>query len=240
MIKLSKRLRAVASMVSDGSYLADIGTDHGYIPIYLTKKGTVCHAIAMDVNKGPLLRAQEHIKKEGLNAYIETRLSDGLKSLTEGEADSIVIAGMGGALILRILTDSSALLQSFSEIILQPQSEVEEVRRYLSANGFGIVQEDMVEEDGKYYPMMRCVPGRYDESDDTEEMTTADYRYGALLLKKAHPVLKEFLQKEETQLGVILASLDAQEETEAIIARRAEVKKKRAVIRKAWEKMGAV
>lgn len=235
MIKLSKRLSAVAALVSDGSYLADIGTDHGYIPIYLTNKGTVCHAIAMDINKGPLLRAQEHIKNAGLNDYIETRLSDGLKGLTEGEADSIVIAGMGGALMIRILSEASALWSSLAEVILQPQSEIEEVRRYLTSHGFRIEQEDMVEEDGKYYPMMRCVPGR---QDDIGKMTRAAYRYGALLLKEAHPVLKKFLQKEEAQLAAILDSLNAQEATEAIAIRHIEVEEKRAVIRLAEEEMG--
>lgn len=240
MIKLSKRLSAVAAMVSEGSHLADVGTDHGYIPIYLTQKGRVCHAIAMDVNKGPLLRAEEHIKNTGLDAYIETRLSDGLKGLTEGEADSVVIAGMGGALMMRILSDGSALMCSLAEVIVQPQSEIEEVRRYLSAHGFLIVQEDMVEEDGKYYPMMRCIPGRHGESDDIGGMSTAEYRYGALLLKEAHPVLREFLRKEDAQLTAILDSLNAQEATEAIIARRAEVEKKREVNLEAQEMISAV
>lgn len=255
MIKLSKRLSAVAAMVSKGCSLADVGTDHAYIPIYLTQEGRVRHAIAMDVNIGPLLRAEEHIENAGLTAYIETRLSDGLKNLTEGEADSVVIAGMGGALMMRILSEASALWNSLREVILQPQSELEEFRRYLYTHGFRIVQEDMVEEDGKYYPMMRCVPDRTvssvcgkadetqtnkNEADEDYGMSTADYRYGALLLKEAHPVLKEFLQKEDTQLTTILASLNAQEATEAIAARRSEVEERRAVNYEARKMMSAV
>ena len=94
-MELSKRLMAVACLVTPGNRLADVGTDHGYIPIYLIKENRIPHAIAMDVNRGPLLRAQEHIRMEGLEERIETRLSDGMKMLLPTEADTVVIAGMG-------------------------------------------------------------------------------------------------------------------------------------------------
>ena len=116
-------------------------------------------AIAMDVRKGPLSRAQEHIRQYGLEEYIQTRLSDGLEGLKAGEGDTLVIAGMGGPLMERILTDGRSVRNSFSELILQPQSDIPHFRRFIQSEGWEITEEKMVEEDGKFYPMMRVVPG---------------------------------------------------------------------------------
>ena len=104
-LQISKRLKAVAGFVGEGLVLADVGCDHGYIPIYLIQKKQIPKAIAMDVNQGPLLRAASHIQDWGLEAYIETRLSDGVKALEPGEAQSIVIAGMGGPLMEKIILE---------------------------------------------------------------------------------------------------------------------------------------
>ena len=157
-MKLSKRMSAVAAMVTPGNVLADIGTDHGYVPISLVQRNKIPKAIAMDINKGPLQRACEHIAMCKLENYIETRLSDGVKELKAGEADSILIAGMGGDLVITIISDGMEVCRSAKELILQPQSELERVRRFLRANKFKIVDEDMIIEDGKYYPMMKAIP----------------------------------------------------------------------------------
>ncbi|MCD8011582.1 MAG: tRNA (adenine(22)-N(1))-methyltransferase TrmK [Lachnospiraceae bacterium] len=182
-VKLSDRLQAVADMVTPGLVLADIGTDHAYIPIYLIEQEVIPRAIAMDVHEGPLLRAKTHIQEHGLSDRIETRLSDGLATLRPGEAQSIVLAGMGGALTIRILENAGAILNAYSvssahemdsaELILQPQSEIQQVRAYLARKDWRIVREDMVFEDGKYYPMMkarwisRTATGEKDYSRDT-------------------------------------------------------------------------
>lgn len=158
-MQISKRLQAVADMVTSGSWVADIGTDHAYIPIFLAENGIIPRAIAMDVNAGPLARARAHIEAHGLSEKIETRLSDGLTALAPGEADCIVIAGMGGPLTIRILTEGKDRLAGCRELILQPQSEIRLVRAYLEQKGWRIVREEMVCEDGKYYSMMRAVPG---------------------------------------------------------------------------------
>ena len=136
MIKLSKRMKAAASMVTTGNVLADIGTDHGYVPIALVQRGRIPSAIAMDINKGPLEKAREHIVMCNLQDKIETRLSDGTKALTVGEADSILIAGMGGELVLHILREGEAVCHSAKELVLQPQSDVHKVREYLRNNGY--------------------------------------------------------------------------------------------------------
>ena len=166
MAELSKRLQAVADLVTPGMRLADVGTDHAYIPIYLTQNGVVPSAIAMDINKGPLERADAHILEHGLDGKIVTRLSDGLVNLKIKEADTMIAAGMGGGLVIHILNEDPAKTRSLKELILQPQSELAKVRRYLEEYRFRIVAEDMVEEDGKY------------------------------LLEKAHPVMGAYLKKE--------------------------------------------
>ena len=97
-MQLSLRLSAIAGLVTRGNRLVDVGCDHGYLPVALYLDGKIPKAIAMDVRKGPLSRAQEHISQYGLNTYIETRLSDGLEALKPGEGDTLVIAGMGGPL----------------------------------------------------------------------------------------------------------------------------------------------
>lgn len=190
MMELSKRLKAVADMVSPGKRLADVGTDHGYIPIYLTERGIIPSAIAMDINRGPLMRAEEHIREYGLTDKIQTRLSDGLKNLKSEEADTMIAAGMGGGLVIRILSDSSQTAEELDEVILQPQSEIRKVREYLCGHGYRIVEENMVLEDGKYYPMMKAVRG------DAGEYSPEELEFGKLLLEQKHPVLKEYLERE--------------------------------------------
>lgn len=201
MIQLSKRLMAVSSMVTEGNRLADVGTDHGYIPIYLCQKGHIPSAIAMDIGKGPLARAQEHIAKYELEERISTRLSDGVKALAPGEADSVVIAGMGGGLVQKILEEGKTVLDGISELILQPQSEIGEVRLYLQEHGYRITEEKMVLEDGKYYPMMHVIHGHMEPLSDVE------LKYGKNLLEQRHPVLKDYLEKERQNLEKIRENL---------------------------------
>ena len=154
----------MASMVTTGGILADIGTDHAYVPIALVQRQKIKGAIAMDINEGPLARAQEHIRAARLEEYIQTRLSDGAEALLPNEADSILIAGMGGELILHILTEGESVCSTAKELILQPQSEIHKVREYLRQHQYKIEDEDMVCEEGKYYPMMRAVKTEQDET----------------------------------------------------------------------------
>ena len=155
-MKLSERMKAVAAMVTNGNVLADVGTDHGYVPIMLVQRGFVPSAIAMDINEGPLQRARENVLLYQLQEKIDTRLSNGVEALTDGEAESIVIAGMGGELIIRILTDGEKICKSAQELILQPQSEIQKVRKFLREHEYRIVDENMVFEEQKYYSVIRC------------------------------------------------------------------------------------
>ena len=182
-----------------GSRLADIGTDHAYIPIYLARSGKIPEAVAMDVNRGPLERAEENIRAYELEDRIKTRLSDGFSALEQGEADSAVIAGMGGGLMIRILKEGEDVVRTLKECILQPQSEIEKVRAFLLEEGFLFIKEDMVEEDGKYYPMMKMAsPGRRTERTcgTAETWDETELRYGRYLLQEKNPVLRQYLERE--------------------------------------------
>ncbi len=229
-MQLSNRLLAVAELASAGHCLADVGTDHGYIPIYLMEQGKFERAIAMDVKKGPLLRAEENRERHGLREKMELRLSDGVKALREGEADTVVIAGMGGGLVIKILSEGESVLKSVKTLILQPQSELFRVREFLEEHTYCIEEEHMVLEDGKYYPMMRVVHGKMDS------LTPLEKKYGPLLLKKKHPCLKLFLDWEEEKNLEILKNLQSQSGEKAK-QRSEEVKRELQDIQKAKEWM---
>ena len=224
-MELSKRLQTVAAAVTPGHRIADVGTDHGYVPIYLVKNGLCPSACAMDVNKGPLARAAEHIGQEGLSDKIATRLSDGLAGLSPDETDTVVIAGMGGELICRILKNAPEFLEAGMEFILQPQSEWFKVRRLLSASGYRITKEWFLEEEGKYYVVIKALPApetdresRADDAGsdaadgaagDAGDCFTDDFtcRYGAFLLDRRDPVLIAYLKKEAQKKRQILHHL---------------------------------
>lgn len=203
-MQLSMRLRMNASLVTPGNRLADVGTDHGYIPIALVEEGVIPSALAMDVNRGPLMRAEEHIRLAGLAPYIKTRLSDGLEKLGLGEADSVLVAGMGGPLMIRILQEADSKLQQVKELIVQPQSEIGLVRHFLEDSGWSIDREDMVREEGKYYTAIHAVHG------DMAWGREVFYRYGRLLLENRHPVLRDYLEQRGETFGKILKSLQVQ------------------------------
>lgn len=158
---LSDRMRAVAGLVQPCKSIADIGCDHGYVAMELVRSNICRHVIAMDINSGPLDRAKRNIIDYDMQDYIETRLSDGVSALREGEAEGVICAGMGGKLVISILEQGKRLIGEMKQVILQPQSEVDEVRGYLRKKGYLIDREDIIYEDGKYYPMMRVLPGAF-------------------------------------------------------------------------------
>ncbi|MSS07515.1 SAM-dependent methyltransferase [Clostridium sp. WB02_MRS01] len=219
-MKLSRRLETIASFVPEGSTVADIGTDHGYIPIHLVQEGKAKHAIAMDVRKGPLLRAQAHIHEAGLEAHVEVRLSDGLLKLEQNEADCVVIAGMGGELIIHILEEGRGLWEGISHWVLSPHSELDKVRRFLEEQEFFIERETMIKEEGKFYTVMGINRTNKAGEKDNREIS---YRYGRSLLESKDPVLKEYLKKEEEQLEQIMRGL-SESQTEAAVRRIEELK----------------
>ncbi|MBR2527947.1 MAG: SAM-dependent methyltransferase [Blautia sp.] len=201
---------AVADLVSPGMRLADVGTDHAFLPIYLVASGKIPSAIAMDVREGPLSRAKEHIAGWKMTDQIEARLSDGLTALKPGEADCLVLAGMGGMLVIRILSEQPLVRESLKEIIVQPQSDLPAVRHFFHELDWTELAEDMVQEEGKYYPMMKMgrrqtrtaapvqAPAFAEGLEDSlpDQKTVLAERFGGLLLAAGHPVLLEYLKRE--------------------------------------------
>ena len=229
-MQLSKRLEAIVKLAGTCHCVADVGTDHGYIPIYMTEHHLTEKAIAMDVNKGPLERAQRNIRAYRMEQQIPTRLSDGVAKLKAMEADCVIIAGMGGLLTIRILEAGKEILTTVPAMILQPQSEIGQVRKFLAEHGYRITAEDMVLDEGKYYPMMRVEHG------SQEEWTEQEYAFGKYLIVSDNPVLLEFLEKEEKLCGEILQSLKGKS-GEHIEKRRGEILERQELGRLAKEQM---
>ncbi len=261
---LGKRLSKVASLILPAETLADVGCDHGYLSIYLVEKKLCQHVIAMDVNKGPLQKACENIRRYGYGEYIETRLSNGLNRLQKEEAEGYVCAGMGGPLALQILWNDRDKVKGMQQIILQPQSELWLVRRTLRQWGFVIEKEEIEFEDGKYYFMMRIRPGGklcmdvpVDENatlfgeatenvvatngrDATEELLQ-HYAYELFakeLLDNKNELLYEYIRKEEERLSNVYEALCKQEESDKCRARKETVEKELAIHRWARSQFG--
>lgn len=207
-LKVSERLHCIASNVKSGGIVADIGCDHGFTSIYLIEKKLAKGVIAMDINEGPLKKAKEHILEYGMQNYITTRLSDGAKKLKKGEADTVLISGMGGAMIVKILSESINTIKDVKELLLSPQSEIYLVRHFLHENGFKIESEDMLKEHGKFYVVIRAVPGIQHFADKT------GYIYGEFLINNKNQILKEYLIKEQKRINSVLERLSKEKGAE--------------------------
>ena len=147
MQALSKRLTAVASLVKNGAVVADIGTDHGFVPVYLYRKGIIKGAVAADINKGPLASCQALVEQEGLGSVIKARLSDGLNNISDDEYDTVILAGMGGELVAEILSRQDVTKK---HIIVNAMTHPEIARKFLYDNGFEI-DNDLIVKDGRRY-----------------------------------------------------------------------------------------
>lgn len=166
-MELTQRLKAVAKMIPKCNTIADIGTDHAYIPIYAVKNGISSYAIACDVNEGPLKIAEKNIKNHLLDDKIITRLSNGLDKLELNEADTIVIAGMGGQLISEIILNDINKITEKTTLVLQPMIAQSDLRRFLFKNNFSIVDERLAREGNKIYNIIKTVktPQKFDDID---------------------------------------------------------------------------
>lgn len=187
---LSVRLQAVADMVTQGNIIADIGTDHGYVPIYLVENRICPMAYAMDINEGPIQRARDHIEGAGLLGKIKVIQSNGMEKLKPGQADTVVIAGMGGELIIDILK-ASEVNDTVKELVLSPHRRGDLVRRFLNDHGWRITEENMVLDVGKFYTIIKAVHG-----EETEAYSEIEFIYGRCLLNEKNTVLYKYLNKE--------------------------------------------
>ena len=158
-MKLSGRLAALSAFVPQGARLADIGTDHAYLPIELVQKNIATSAVAGDVHIGPYQAAKDNIESLGLNHKISVRFGDGLSVLSPGEVDTVVIAGMGGSTIIEILNSNPEVTNSLSRLILQPMVATGAVRRWLISNKWSIIDEALVLDDGRLYEIVVAEQG---------------------------------------------------------------------------------
>lgn len=193
-------------MVSPQSFvIADVGCDHAYVSIALVQRNLAKHVIAMDVKKGPLEIAKRNIKEQRLEEWIELRLGDGLNKLMPDEADTIIIAGMGGILMTSILKEGKEVLESGIKkpcLILQPQSDFDLVRIFLQQHAYHIVQEKMLVDGKKYYTVIKALPGKEENA-----YTPVELLYGKWNLENRDPVLFSYLEKERNTLCQIEGQL---------------------------------
>lgn len=201
-LELKGRLLLIANMVSPCDILTDVGTDHGYIPIYLVEKGICSKAIACDVRKGPLNIAKRNIEEFQLTELIETRLGSGLEPISYSESDVFVIAGMGGLLIRDILLKDIDKARKAKRLVLQPMNAIEVLREWLYTNGFDIFDEALVQEEHKIY---NVIVAKW--TDQTRYMREIDYHIGEQLVKKHDRLLESYLMKKLKQLDNTIIGL---------------------------------
>ncbi len=216
-MKLPKRLEQIVAMVPPCRTAADIGCDHAYVSIALRERGKAARVLACDVRPGPLEQAKANISRAGLADSIETRLGDGLQPVQTGEAETVILAGMGGELMLRILEGREA---DFSRFILSPQSDIAHVREKLLQKGLQWTDEVMLRDEGKYYVVMSLCQGGSSLSAALEALGESRaaalperilYIYGWLLLSRRDPVLLDFLQREKQRYEGILEKTEQAE-----------------------------
>ncbi|MBO4457867.1 MAG: SAM-dependent methyltransferase [Butyrivibrio sp.] len=235
-LKMSVRLKEIAELLRGSAELkaADVGCDHGYVSIYLVTHGIASSCIAMDVRKGPLSGAKDNVAEYGFSEVITTRLSDGLKELKKDEANALVIAGMGGNLMRRILEEGKPKELGIEVAVLQPQSDIADFRQFLRDNGYQITDEKVIEEDGKFYFPIKVTTERESTSKGDmfesacrllkkanayitdEQILRICNRYGECNILNKDETLKKFLLHGKKVCEAILKSLDEKEHADRL------------------------
>lgn len=201
---LTPRTNAILSLIK-GNVLADIGTDHGYLPISAIKNDAVKKAIACDINPAPLKVCEKNVKIANLEHVIETRLGNGLKPINLNEADIITISGMGGMLMWKIITESLEKAKCASNIILQPQHDLEFLRKSLHSIGFSINNEKLIAEGKKFYIIMEIC-----YTTTITEWTDKEYFLGKYILEEPNQTQQNYLIEEINKIGRYIKSIKDQ------------------------------
>ncbi len=201
-MKLTPRLKVIADFVPEGSKVADIGTDHAYIPVYLAREKSVDRLIASDINEGPLDSAKSYISASGLDGRIQIRLGNGMKVLKRDEVDTVIIAGMGGLLISEIMEDSKEICESVERFILQSMVGMVELRQYLESNGYLVSDEKLVKEGKKLYQILLVEKGNEKVEDDIY------YEFSKKLVENKDPLFEEFVSRKIKKLDSIIENIN--------------------------------
>lgn len=220
---ISNRLRFISNLIDNVDSIIDVGTDHGYVPIDLLKKGTVKKVIASDINKGPVERARENVLLSGLSDRADCRLGGGFKTIRPGEVDAGIIAGMGGNLIRDIIEEDMEVFKHLKYVIAQPVQNPEVLRKYVLEKGFNLEDEWIIFDEGKYYEIMKI---SYNSKSNI--INPVYYDFSEILINKKDKVYKEFLKDRKSRYIKIVDSLNS--DSDNSIKRKAEIEEKIAAI----------
>jgi tRNA (adenine22-N1)-methyltransferase len=223
--RLSDRLQTVVKYIPKGSRVADIGSDHAYLPCHVVKTGQVPFAIAGEVVEGPYQSAKKQVMSEGLTEMVEVRKGDGLEVISIGEVDAITIAGMGGALISNILDNGKEKLRDVKRLILQPNLSAKSIRLWLLDHGWELIEEDILEEDGKIYEILVAEKGEPHKPYNHGNLDSLLLMGPFLAAKKEEPFKKKWKGEVENWKR-ILRQLDKAAKTEDTLKKSQELQKK--------------
>lgn len=220
--KLSARLATVAKYVPNGAKVADIGSDHAYLPCYLAKNNGIAYAVAGEVAVGPFQSAERNVKAEGLSGVISVRLGDGLDVIQPGEVDTITIAGMGGALITSILDRGKKKLTSVKRLILQPNIGAISIRKWCLDNSWNLCAEEILEEDGKIYEVLVAEQGGDPLAPYVKNLDTG-LLFGPHLAKEKNSVFRKKWLAEKQNWERIYHQLEKAAETPETMKKKQEL-----------------
>ncbi|MEH7349671.1 tRNA (adenine(22)-N(1))-methyltransferase [Gottfriedia acidiceleris] len=223
-VNLSKRLKRVFDYIPEGTKLADIGSDHAYLPCYAVLNKRCTSAIVGEITEGPYNSARSTIRQSGLEGIVEARMGDGLEVLVPSEVDVITIAGMGGSLISSILENGKEKLQGVETLVLQPNIGAQQIRNWLDNEGYSLVEEDILEEDGKIYEIL--VASKSNPNSAYGEKKEMELFIGPYLLKNKNDAFKKKWEHEKNNFERILTQLESAKQTEESVQKIKEVEQK--------------
>ncbi|WP_066049750.1 tRNA (adenine(22)-N(1))-methyltransferase [Robertmurraya korlensis] len=222
--RLSKRLNAVADFIPEGAILADIGSDHAYLPCHVVKAGKVTYAIAGEVVEGPFQSAKKQVEIEGLSKKVDVRKGNGLQVIEAGEVECITIAGMGGALIATILEEGKEKLEGVKRLVLQPNISAISIRLWLFENGWSLTNEAILEEDGKIYEILVAEKG--DPKLAYTENMECELLFGPFLSRQKNEAFIQKWTAEQKNWERILEQLSQSRQTQEKREKEMELQKK--------------
>ena len=208
-MNIGDRLEAIGKLVPQGCVLADIGTDHAYLPVWLLEQGKIASAVAGDIAEGPCLAAKNTVSMHGMKGRVEVRLGSGLKVLQAGEADCIAIAGMGASTMIEILEADMPLAVEAKRLVLQPMAGAASLRKWLIQNGWHIVAEDLVADGRHLYEIMAVERG------ESEAFSDAVLEIGPSLIEAKHPLLAKQFARQINNYKKLLANMGKSEQAKA-------------------------
>ncbi len=229
-MQIGDRLEALANMVPQDARLADIGTDHAYLPVFLLESGGIPNAIAGDIAAGPCMAARTTIAQHGLADKVQVRQGSGLEVLRAGEVDCVTIAGMGGSTMIEILKADMELSKSIPRFILQPMAGAAGLRAWLVQNGWKLVDEDLVDDEPHFYEIICAVPRMQEEP--VARYTAAQLAVGPVVLEKGHALLQKQIARQRHTCEELLTQMgrserakqsDKYRELEALLAQLQEL-----------------